>query len=152
MKQEGASRQSVHAAIESLQRLTDLFVHRREQLSKEGGLTVAQWAVLEGISDEHFMPSMFARENGSSPSAVSNILKQLRDKGLIAIGVAEGDARQRACRLTAKGRRAMERVRAARERAIAAVWDDLDPEGLRRFTDFSADLIARLEQHAKSEE
>lgn len=111
----------VHEAIASLQRLADLFAARREQLAGEAGLTVQQWRVLEEISGEHFMPSMFARAQESSPAAVSKVLRQLLDKGLVAAAVGERDGRQRRYTLTAKGRRTMEALRASRERAIRAI-------------------------------
>src|SRR5688572_13926862 len=87
-------------SIEQLQRLADLFVQRREQLARAVGLTVQQWHVLEEISDEHFMPSMFARSRESSAAAVSKIIRQLLDKGLVAVAVDAKDGRVRRYTLT----------------------------------------------------
>lgn len=139
-------------AIASLQRLTDLFQLRREQIAREAGLTPQQWKVLEEIGGEHFMPSMFARERDSTPAAVSKILRQLIDKGVVRVGVSEEDGRQRTYALTPDGRRVMARLRAARERAIEAVWNDLPPAQLESFRAFSNDLINRLESYARAKE
>ena len=70
----------VHRAIECLQQLTAAFGQRRQQLAADVGLTEGQWAVLEEIATEHFMPSMFARARESSAAAVSKTLRQLSEK------------------------------------------------------------------------
>lgn len=139
-------------AIASLQRLTDLFQVRREQIARGAGLTPQQWKVLEEIGGEHFMPSMFARERDSTPAAVSKILRQLIDKGIVRVGVSEEDGRQRTYALTADGRRVMARLRAERERAIEAVWNGLPTAELESFRAFSNDLINRLESYARAKE
>ena len=66
-----------------------------EQLAQSVGLTEHQWGVLEEISTEHFMPSMFARQRDSTPAAVSKTLRQLIDKGLIEVKLNKSDGRQR---------------------------------------------------------
>jgi DNA-binding MarR family transcriptional regulator len=140
--------EGVLSAIGALQRLSELFQQRREQLAREAGLSVQQWRVLEEISGEHFMPSLFARERESSPAAVSKIIRLLLDKGVVAVAVSEADGRHREYALTPAGRRVMGRLRAARQRAIVAVWGGLDHDGLRQFTEFSSRLIRRLEEYA----
>jgi DNA-binding MarR family transcriptional regulator len=142
----------IHEAIANLQRLTALVAARREQLARQTGLTVAQWEVLEGISDEHFMPSLFARERESSPAAVSKILRQLLEKGLIRVRISRTDGRQRRYALTPRGRRTMAALRAARERAIQAIWMDLSPRELDGFNRFSGKLATRLETHIGQQE
>ncbi|MCX7717214.1 MAG: MarR family transcriptional regulator [Candidatus Sumerlaeaceae bacterium] len=135
-------------AIATLQRLSDLFVERREQVARAAGLTVAQWQVLEEIGGEHFMPSLFARQRATSAPAVSRIIRQLLDRGLVRVAVNADDGRQRDYALTAEGRRALERVQAERERAIRAVWGGLRPEELEEFSRFGARLVERLEHYA----
>ena len=49
------------------------------------GITIEQWRVLEEISTDHFIPSMFARSRDSSAAAVSKILRQLLD-GVLVLG------------------------------------------------------------------
>jgi DNA-binding MarR family transcriptional regulator len=137
-----------HEAIECLARLVELTRTRREQLAASVGLTDQQWGVLEEVATEHFMPSLFARRRESSPAAVSKILRQLVDKGLVVAAVAKDDARQRRYALTAKGKRVMERLRESREAAVQQVWLQLDRDELRTFTDFGRTLIVRLEQYA----
>lgn len=138
-------------SIRELQRLADLFAHRREQLARSVGLSVQQWYVMEEISDEHFMPSMFARRRESSAAAVSKILRQLIDKGLVDVAVDAADGRVRRYTLTVEGRAMMERLRTNRERAIASIWGGMDPDQLSQFQCFASDLSDRLEQYANRE-
>lgn len=139
----------VHGAIENLQRLADLFQRRREQLAREADLTVAQWRVLEEISDEHFIPSLFARRRESTPAAVSKVLRQLLDRRLVTASIDREDGRQRRYTLTARGRRALQTLRSARTEAIAVIWMDLDPGRVEDFAVFSDELIERLEQYTR---
>jgi DNA-binding MarR family transcriptional regulator len=139
---------AVHEAIGRLQRLADLFRQRRAQLAQEVGLTEAQWEVLERIASDRFMPSLFARHRESSAPAVSRIIRQLLRKKLITVSVSDADGRQRRYQLTARGQRTLEALRATRRRAIDAVWMDLDARALADFTEFSGELIARLEAYA----
>jgi DNA-binding MarR family transcriptional regulator len=128
--------------------LSELFQQRRAQLAHGVGLTEHQWSVLEEISTEHFMPTMFARRRESSPAAVSKTLRQLGGKGLISVRVSKADGRQRKYELTAKGRRVMSELRESRERAIRDVWLPLDGGDVARFTAFGTLLIERLEAYS----
>ena len=139
-----------HEAIACLARLVELTRTRREQLAASVGLTDQQWGVLEEVATEHFMPSLFARRRESSAAAVSKILRQLVDKGLVVAAIGKDDARQRRYALTAKGKRIMDRLREGRETAVQQVWLSLDRERLVSFTDFSRTLVDRLEQYAAS--
>ena len=118
----------IHAAIESLQRLTSAFGERRQQLAESVGLTEHQWGVLEEISTEHFMPSMFAKKRDSSPAAVSKTIRQLVDKGLVEVTLNKTDARQRDYQLTGQAKRVLGQLRRARARAIEQIWLKLDIE------------------------
>jgi DNA-binding MarR family transcriptional regulator len=137
-------------AIESLQRLTEAFVLRREQLARSVGLTEAQWRVVEEISTEHFMPSMFARRRECSAAAISKILRQLLDRDLIQVAIGKIDARQREYSLSASGRRLVVRLRREREKAIGSVWRELPERELTQFSSFSGDLAGRLEAYAEA--
>src|SRR5688572_18298357 len=95
---------AVHSAIARLGRLSELFTQRREQLASRAGLTASQWNVLEEISTEHFMPSMFAKTEERSRAAVSKVIRQLLDRGLIRVAISAADGRQRDYALTADGR------------------------------------------------
>jgi DNA-binding MarR family transcriptional regulator len=147
---ESSQPASVHAAIACLQRLTELFQQRRIQLAQSVGLSEQQWAVLEEISSEHFMPSMFAKSRESSAAAVSKILRQLVDKQLVRARVDVADARQRRYELTPKGKTAMATLRRQREMAIKAVWTPLPTRELQAFTKFGTLLTERLESYAMS--
>jgi DNA-binding MarR family transcriptional regulator len=141
----------IHQAIEHLQRLTDLLQQRRQQLARRAGLSEQQWRVLEEISTEHFIPSLFAKSRESSAASVSKVLRQLLDKELVRVSVSENDGRQRQYELTPKGQRAIERLRRDRQRAIETIWSDLPGEELGRFNRLSAELIARIERFAAAE-
>jgi DNA-binding MarR family transcriptional regulator len=140
---------SVHAAIACLQRLTEVFQQRRVQLALSVGLSEQQWAVLEQVSSEHFMPSMFARSRESSAAAVSKILRQLVDKGLVTARVDAIDARQRRYELTAGGKKAMATLRRNREKAIESVWMPLPTKDLEHFAEFGTRLTESLEKYTK---
>jgi len=141
-----------HAAIGNLRRLTDLFLERREQLASRAGLTDAQWELLEEISTECFMPSMFADHQESSRASISKVLRQLLDRGLIRVAVSPKDGRQRDYALTPAGRAALSSLRAERQKAIDAIWMTMETAELRRFNRFAADLIGRIERFARRTE
>lgn len=147
MKQTPAV-EDVHAAIAGLQRLVEVFQRRRAQLAADAGLTEAQWHVLEQVGADAFMPSMFARDRERSAPAVSRVVRQLLDKGLIDPAPSRGDGRTRRYALTDTGRRTLLALRRQRQRAIDAVWTDLDPAALATFTRFSRQLTDRLEAYA----
>jgi DNA-binding MarR family transcriptional regulator len=134
----------VHRAIEVLGRLAELFRQRREQLAAGAGLTDQQWQVLEEISTDHFMPTMFAQKRESSAAAVSKIIRQLVDKGFVTVRVASGDARHRDYALTARGRRVIETLRESRAEAIEHVWLPFAPSELDGFVEFGGVLAERL--------
>lgn len=146
----------VHRAIEVLSRLAELFRVRRQQLAEEAGLTDPQWEVLEEISTEHFMPTMFARRRDSSPAAVSKLIRQLVDKGFVTVSVARGDARHREYGLTPRGKRALDTLRQSRAHAIEQVWLTFGAAELDGFSRFGSELANRLAEltetsaHARS--
>jgi DNA-binding MarR family transcriptional regulator len=140
----------IHAAIACLQRLTDLFAERRQQIARSVSLSEQQWAVLEEISSEHFMPSLFAKQRESSAAAVSKILRQLLGKQLVSVQLDDQDGRQRRYELTSKGKRCIEGLRRERETAIRKVWSGLDSDNLDAFTRFGTQLAQRLEEYAGS--
>ena len=140
----------IHAAIDCLGRLSAAFGDRREQLAQSVGLTDHKWGVLEEISTEHFMPSMFARQRDSTPAAVSKTLRQLIDKGLVEVKLNKSDGRQRDYQLTRRGKRTMDELRDARARAIEQIWQKLDRDEVRNFTSFGNKLAQALVEHANS--
>jgi DNA-binding MarR family transcriptional regulator len=150
MASNRAALAQVHEAIACLGRLSDAFCRRREQLAISVGLSDGQWGVLEEISREHFMPSMFAKTRESSAAAVSKTLRQLIDKDLISVTLSKSDGRQRAYVLTAKGERIMEGLRQERELAIEKIWLTLDREDIKNFASFASELTLRLEQYGST--
>ena len=142
--------QTIHKAIMALQRLSDLFNQRREQIALGVGLSVKQWGLLEEIATLPFMPSLFAQHRSVTPAAVSKLVRGLLDRDLIRTSIAKGDRRQRNYVLTNKGRRLLDRVRLSRQNAIDEVWSDLPASELRRFAQFGDELGDRLESYLES--
>jgi DNA-binding MarR family transcriptional regulator len=151
MASDGAHAPEVHQAIACLQRLADAFERRRTQLATSVGLTEHQWEVLEEISNEHFMPSMFAKTRSSTPPAVSKTIRQLVDKGLVSVSLSKSDGRQREYVLTPKGKKTTSKLRDERELAIRRIWLPLDRERLRSFVAFGTTLTERLERYAEQD-
>ena len=145
------TRPATLAAIQSLQRLTDLFRERRLQLAGAIGLSEAQWRLLEEIAGEAFMPSMFAKRQDCSPAAISRTLRQLQDRELVAARISQTDARQRVYSLTAAGRRMLERLHRERAQAIEAIWEPYNASELERFTRFATRLGDDLEAYRRRE-
>ena len=137
-------RPEIHRAIETLQELSELFRLRRRQLAAEVGLTESQWQLLEQVAEEHFMPSLFARERDCSPAVVSRGLRSLVDAGLVASTIGESDARHRVYRLTPRGRGVLRRLRKRREQAIAAVWEPLSERELTAFVRTARAIADRM--------
>jgi DNA-binding MarR family transcriptional regulator len=152
METKTTERTEILESIEVLARLSDAFRARREALAASVGLTEGQWGLLEEISTEHFMPSMFARSRSSSAAAVSKALRQLKERGLVVAALSEADGRQRDYELTAKARELLARLRAEREEAIAAIWAPLDPRDLAAFRAFGSRLASRLEAYSEREQ
>jgi DNA-binding MarR family transcriptional regulator len=147
MKTKGRGRRLALEAVAVLGRLSDAFRSRREALAASVGLTEGQWGLLEEISSESFMPSMFARSRVCSAAAVSKTLRQLREKGLAVTGLSAEDARRRDYELTAKGGELLATLRAEREAAIASIWESFDPKDLAAFAAFGNELASRLEAY-----
>jgi len=137
-----------HAAIAGLERLSEAFAERRRQLAAEAGLTETQWRALEEVGGGGFLPSMFARQRSVSAAAVSRTLRQLGDRGLVASGIGAEDARQRVYRLTRKGREALDRLEAAREEAVQAVWATFPSRDLEAFGRLADEIAQRMEEYA----
>ncbi len=150
-RRDAVKEAAIHAAITGLQRVSDLFRARRRQLAGAAGLTESEWRLLEEISGEEFMPSMFARSRDCSPAAVSRTLRALLDAGLVSVAISDADARQRVYRLTARGRRTLARLRASREVAIAAIWKGFSARELEKFARFTAVLSEGLSSYAARE-
>ena len=144
--------ETAHRAIGRLQRLSELLEHRRVQLAAQVGLTEQQWRVLEEISTEHFMPSLFARAQDSSAAAVSKITRQLLDKALISVSVARDDGRKRHFELTSKGKAVMTTLRGQRADAIERIWLRVPQDELEAFSRVGGTLIEAIEAYAREKE
>ena len=151
MPKKNKSDEPHRAALAALQRLSDAFARRRGQLARGAGLTETQWRVLEEISAEDFMPSLFARQKEQTPAAVSKVIRQLLDRKLVDVSISPGDARQRRYALTARGRQTMEVVRQDRQRALERIWSGLEPHALEAFSGFASVLAERMETHERAE-
>lgn len=145
-----ARRDPIFRAIEAMTALAELFGRRREALARDAGITIEQWRVLEEISTEHFIPSMFARSRDSSAAAVSKILRQLLDAGLVSAAIGRDDRRNRNYRLTARGTRTLGELRAARQAAIEAIWTGFSRSELASFSAFADKLSDRIERYSRN--
>lgn len=146
---QGASKQPLALeCVEVLGHLAALFDERRRQLAESVSLTVQQWEVLEQVQHEHFMPSLFAQKRASSAAAVSKILRQLTDKGLIVAHVSDKDARQREYQVTEAAKKLLTSVREQRRLAIENVWLKLSAEQLQNFSSVGGELVTRLDSLA----
>ena len=145
-----ARRHPIFRAIEAMTTLAELFERRREVLARDAGITIEQWRVLEEISTERFIPSMFARSRASSAAAVSKILRQLLDAGLVSAAISQADRRNRSYKLTAKGTRTLAEVRAARQAAIEAIWTGFSRDELAAFSIFADKLSDRIERYSRN--
>jgi len=90
---------------------------------------------------------MFARQRESTPAAVSKIIRQLIDKGMVSVSVSKADGRQRDYELTEKGQMTMARIRDEHNAAIETIWAKLDIQHVREFDRFASDLSERLEAY-----
>lgn len=136
------------SCVETLGQLAALFDERRRQLADSVHLTVQQWQVLEEVQHEHFMPTMFAQQRASSAAAVSKILRQLTDKGLIFANVSASDARKRNYQVTKEGEQLLANVRVQRKQAIDQVWSKLTHEQLTQFAAVGQVIVDRLDRWA----
>ena len=146
-----AKTQSIHDAIEQLAVLVDVFERRRDTLAEEAGITVEQWRVLEEIGARRFMPSMFARRRESSAAAVSRVLRQLLDAGLVSVAISQTDGRNREYRLTTTGERALANLKRSREAAIESVWMTQDTSEIEAFTEFARKLVSAIENYSRAD-
>jgi len=140
----------IHEAIEDLAILVDVFERRREVLAAEAGLTVEQWRVIEEIGARRFMPSMFARRRESSAAAVSRILRQLLEAGLVTVTISRSDGRNREYRLTSAGARVLADLKKNREGAIKSVWMTLDSSKVEAFSEFAKELVRGIEEYSSN--
>jgi DNA-binding MarR family transcriptional regulator len=140
----------IFRAIEAMTALAEIFGRRREVLARDAGITIEQWRVLEEISTEHFIPSMFARSRDSSAAAVSKILRQLLDAGLVSAAIGRADRRNRSYKLTATGHRTLAELRASRQAAIEAIWTGFSRDELAAFRTFAVKLSGRIEHYSRA--
>jgi DNA-binding MarR family transcriptional regulator len=149
IRKETAKTRIIHGAIEQLATLVEVFERRRDTLAAEAGITVEQWRVMEEIGSRRFMPSMFARRRESSAAAVSRILRQLLDAGLVSVAISQTDGRNREYRLTSEGERALAALKRSREAAIESVWMTQDAAEIESFTEFARKLVSAIEEYSR---
>jgi len=88
-----ARRDPIFQAIEAMTALAELFERRREALARDAGNHYRAVAGARRNFDSTFIPSMFARSRDSSAAAVSKILRQLLDSGLVSAAIGRADRR-----------------------------------------------------------
>lgn len=118
-----------------------------DDLARRSGhsLPPASWALLGHLDTRGAMRvSEVAACHGVHPSSIIPRLNALQDAGLITRGAQPADARVSIISITTAGRRALGRVRAARQAALAAALEGLDPESVDVAGDVLAALATRL--------
>src|SRR3984893_8573497 len=143
-------RDPIFQAIEAMTALAELFERRREPSPRDAGITIEQWRVLEEISTQHFIPSMFAKSRDSSAAAVSKILRQLLDSGLVSAAIGRADRRNRHYKLTARGNRDLSELGSEREKAIEVIWTGFSCDELAALSKFAATLSDRIERYSRA--
>src|ERR1700746_3661595 len=93
-------RDPIFQAIEAMTALAELFERRREALARDAGITIEQWRGVGGNLSHHFISPMCAKSRDSSAAAVSKILRQLLDSGLVSAAIGRADRRNRHYKLT----------------------------------------------------
>jgi len=121
--------------------LAEIFERRRRCL-RATRITIEQWRVLEEISTEHFIPSMFARsQRQARRRRYSKILRQLLDSGLVSAAIGRDGPQE--SELQADRERTSHAAGSARRRrqaAIEAVWTGFSRDELASFSTFASKL------------
>lgn len=141
-------REKVYKAIEQLRALSHVYMKKRRELAQKVDLTEAQWRMLEEISDEGFMPSLFAAKSDLTKAAVSKILKQLQEQKLVEVSSSEKDGRVKEYQLTKRAAGKLEKLREHRRQAIDAIWMKTDEPLLDASLEFNEALIQRFLEYS----
>jgi DNA-binding MarR family transcriptional regulator len=94
-------------------------------------LTVAEYLALRAIAAGPLAGADLAQRTGVSGAAVSQLLAELEDKGLVARSPVPGDRRRLEVTLSRRGRGALERASALLRERIAGLLVDLKPHESR---------------------
>src|SRR5690606_36577488 len=85
-------------------------------------------------------------------AAVSKILRQLEEEGLIEVDITlSPDARQKKFCLTKSGQASMSKLQRSRAAAVDEIWRGLDADSLQQFSETSREIAARMEAVARRE-
>lgn len=118
-----------------------------DDLARRSGqaLPPASWALL-GHLDTHgaMRVSDVAACHGVHTSSIVPRLQTLERAGLIRRGGQPGDARVSIISITATGRRALARIRAARQAALTAALEGIDAQSIATAGDVLATIAARV--------
>ena len=111
-----------HPLIDSLDRAQRAQEQARDRALAPHGLSAVRFDVLDAIGDlKGGTPSQVSAATGRSPNAISPLLKAMEAGGLISRGPNANDARSHLVRLTATGRRVLQRARRADAAAARAL-------------------------------
>jgi DNA-binding MarR family transcriptional regulator len=123
-----------------------LFLHdsTMDALSAAGhsDSAAAALSALQQFLDEPTLDQL-RRVLGLTPSGAVRLVDRLAADGLVVRGPG-ADGRSRSVRLTAKGRRAAERIRGARGAVLSRALDDLTPQQRKQLHELSSQVLASL--------
>ncbi len=134
---------------ELLRRLVDHISHRSGAvlaLMGEAGITLPQLLLLARVGPRgSALPSRLAAAAGASLPATSQMLERLVAQGLVSRGEDAADRRRRTVVLTARGRRLLEQVAAARAAEYAQGLAGAPPRLLERLAEALEPILALAE-------
>jgi DNA-binding MarR family transcriptional regulator len=138
----GGAPASIEEAIVTIVRVATL-ASTHERVAAEAGVPLERsgYGVLRAVAEDGPLPvSALARRLGLDPSTASRHVAGLERGGLLARSGDRSDRRVATVALTGAGRRALQRLRAARHRFFAEVLAEWPPSDV----DALAPLLARL--------
>jgi len=141
----------------------DRLKKRRDDISKELGISTQQWLLLLQVAKDPNIPFFDATEHekdllpteiaytfGTTRSNITALINVLSDKGLIALTPDEGDRRRKRIALTAEGSALVEDLQRHRQEKNDALFDGFQQEELVEALDFVERFIVANQIERKS--
>jgi len=130
-----ASRSNLTAALDAVRRIVRVLRESSARTERELGIGGAQLFVLHQLASEPATSiNQLADRTYTHQSSVSVVVRRLVEQGLVARRPAADDARRRELRLTAAGRRLVERAPLPAQVRLIQGLDALAPPELERLS------------------
>ncbi|MEU6389464.1 MarR family transcriptional regulator [Streptomyces sp. NPDC046939] len=149
---QGAGKGAERVSAEEMGKAADALFYamraaRSASAAGDGGLSLAQLAVLEPLADEGEVPvGRLARAAGVSVPTVTRMVKQLEARGVVVRRRSSQDERQVLVRLTASGAALLADVVAHRRARQARAYEAFTPEERAQLVRLLPRLAALIEQ------